>query len=186
MKQRSPVRLTLLVEDRRHERFTRMVCKQLGFDPRKMIVAPYLVGRGSAKQRVTQTIPVFVRQHRSRSGHQKDIALLVVTDADELEVAARRNQLDDALNAAGITPRAADERIVLWIPKWHIETWLKHFAGEVVVEAEPYSYKASPQKERDGADGFFREYQPWKTDPQKLATLPSLKEAYKESERLDF
>ena len=86
-----------------------------------------------------------------------------------------------------VKPLAIEERIALWIPRWHVETWLKHFAGEVaVVETEKYSHKASSQSERDGAEAFVREYHLWKADSSNIATLPSLKNAYSETERVDL
>ena len=186
MTPRNPVRLTLLVEDSRHERFARMVCKHLGYETRRLTVAPYLVGRGSAKKAVTEAFSTYVQKHRSKSSHQGDLALLVVTDADELEVAARRDQLDEALQSVDVTPVESHERIAVWIPRWHIETWLKYFAGDPnVVETVKYSHNVGSQRERDGADSFFQQYQDWKRDPEELETLPSLANAYPETTRID-
>ena len=180
----SKFRLTLLVEDQRHERFARMVCSQFGIAARNMRVVAHPVGRGSGKQWVTQQYPEWVRKQRSKN-HQQTIALLIVTDVDELTSTIRRAQLAESLKLNAIDARTPNERIVLWLPKWRVETWLKHFAGEAVDEVTKYSHRVSADKERAAALKFFEEFQQFQLEPDQLTTLPSLRDAYEETTRLD-
>jgi hypothetical protein len=114
------VRFTLLVEDRALERFVRESLLELGVHRREIYVLPFLAGKGSAKQRVDREYPAQVRAYRRKA--YENIALLVGTDADEQTVQQRARQLADGLQQSGLVPRADDEQIALWLPKWNIET----------------------------------------------------------------
>ncbi len=177
-------RLTVLVEDYRTAQFTRSVCRQFGIPSHDVTFEPIPVGRGSGKQWVTQQYPELVRKQRSKS-YQPNIATLVVTDVDELTSTVRRAQLAESLKLNAIDARTPNERIVLWLPKWHIETWIKHFSGDAVDEDTKYSHSVSADKERAAALKFFEEFKQFQLEPAQLTTLPSLRDAYMETTRLD-
>jgi hypothetical protein len=132
---RSPVRVMLLVEDKALERFSREILIAAGVDRRAIRVEPYPIGRGDAKDWVDAALPAKVRELRSRR-HQRDIALLAATDADNQTVAQRVRRLDESLADAGLEPRDATERIAFLVPKWSIDTWLLHYAGDTRHEDE--------------------------------------------------
>lgn len=116
------VRFLILVEDRKLERFVRECLYALGVHTREIRVVDYLEGRGSAKQRIDREYPVQVQAYRRRCS--ENIALIVGTDADEQTVQQRISRLGQVLRQAELEPRASDERIAIWVPRWHIETWL--------------------------------------------------------------
>jgi hypothetical protein len=65
-------------------------------------------------------------------------ALVVLTDADAMTVAARIATLEQALRAANLPPRGSTEAIALFVPRRNIETWLAYLAGDNVDEEREY------------------------------------------------
>jgi hypothetical protein len=183
MIQRRGIRVAILVEDRLLERFARRVLTELGFASHELRVIPgYPHGKGSGKQWVAQQYLAEVPAQRRAANHQK-VALLVGTDADNLSVDARARQLADALKTANEPAREAHERIIHWIPKWSIETWLLHLLGNLPVD-ETKSLKkrftaATRVEWNTIATKFVDEYHNRPSD-----TLPSLSSTYSETDRL--
>ena len=142
---------------------------------------PYPVGK-NAKQWVTRQYPGKVQLHRRKAAEQ--VALLVGTDADEQTVQQRRECLDAALNENGLPPQEARERIVLWIPKWHIETWILALLGQNVNEDDNYKHAARDADVPAAAKGFADRFRTFKQDGT-IQLLPSLRTAFQETQRLD-
>jgi hypothetical protein len=183
MKDKKKVRVTLLVEDRTLERLAREVLLKFGFSRHEMYVIKYPVGRGSAKQWIDRQYPEQVKLYRSKANHQARIALLVGTDADQLTVQQRQNQLEAALQSAEFSSREVAERIALWIPRWHVETWLRALSG---LEAnEETDYKPVVRAPDFGliAAEFVGQFRAVERDAT-LATLPSLLVTYAETRRI--
>jgi hypothetical protein len=178
------VRITLLVEDRLLERFIRQVLLTFGFHRRELRVLPYPVGQGSAKLWVDRQYPREVRAYRSKATYQQ-IAMLVGTDADEQTHQQRLQRLESALQAEGADARTQDERIVVWIPKWHIETWIAHFSSLEVVEHERCKHRIAKSNVPACAKAFVDEYRAF-ADGQTIETLASLYAAYHETTRLQL
>ncbi len=178
---RRGVRITILVEDQALERFSREILLKLGYSRRELRVTPYCVGQGSAKDWVGREYLVEVRRMRSKP--YQDLGLVVGTEADEQTVIQRDNRLSTDLQAAGVAPRNGDERIVLWIPKWNVETWLLYFAGDVRDENQNYKNDVKKPDYREVATAFVAEYRKYKQG-NTIHTQPSLKMAYKETDRL--
>ena len=181
MAKKKGVRVTLLVEDEALERFSREVLIDLGYSRHEIRVTNYPVGKGSAKDWVNNQYPVHVRTIRSKSYQQ--LALVVGTDADEATVRERADRLVNSLENEGLAARQHQERIVLWIPKWNVETWLLYFAGDARDEDQNYRKDVTKPDYRAAGAAFVREFRSCMTD-DSIDTQPSLKSAYAETKRL--
>jgi hypothetical protein len=183
MAKKRGVRITILVEDETLERFARGVLLEFGFSRHELRVISYPVGKGSMKDWVENQYPDQVKTLRSKAYQQ--IGLLVGTDADENTVQQRMNKLAEALQNANMAAREDNERIVLWVPRWNVETWILHFLGDT--RDEDTNYKAEVKKPNFVvvAQAFVEEYREWKGD-DTIATLPSLTNAYSETQRFEL
>ena len=183
MTDKKKVRVTLLVEDRALERFTREVLLKFGFSRHEMHVIEFPVGRGSAKQWIDQQYPEQVRLYRSKANHQANLALLVGTEADELTVQQRHGQLDAVLSFADSDSRTATERIALWIPRWHVETWLYALSGSNANEETDYKNLVPQPDYVAAAAEFVRQYRAVQRG-ETISALPSLQVAFAETRRI--
>lgn len=183
MAKKRGVRITIVVEDEALERFARAVLWQFGFSTRELRSIPYPVGRGSAKDWVDKQYPVEVRVLRSKA-YQK-VGLLVGTDADEGTLAHRFQRLSESLKAHGVAARADGERIVVWVPKWNVETWILHLMGDTRDEDHDFRHDCKRPEFAHVASAFVDEYRRFTRD-DTLETLPSLKTAYDETARLEL
>jgi hypothetical protein len=173
------VLVVLLTEDKQQQVFTRRFLQGLGYDPRKLRVLPIPQGQGSGEQYVRERYASEVRNLRSGQFQQ---ALVVVLDADTGEVADRTRQLAAELNAAGLEPRADDERIVHLIPRRNIETWIAYLRGEQVNEKDKYQRL---KRERDCQPAVDRLVELYRSNqPLPVGCPSSLKTALEELHRL--
>src|SRR3954452_22214457 len=108
MPTRRGVRVALLVEDEALDRFAYCVLLVLGFHRREIRVERSPKGQGSAKQWVSRRFPNEVQAQR-RKANSQNVALVVGTDADEIEVIERARELDSSLDNAGLDPRESKE-----------------------------------------------------------------------------
>jgi len=182
MPRRRGVRIAVLVEDEALRSFADKVLRSFGFRRREIRLIPYPVG-SNAKQWVTREYPGEVRVYRRQANHQQ-VTLLVGTDADEQTVQQRHDALAESLRQAALPPREEHERITLWIPKWHIETWILHLAGQEVSEDKSYKHDVRNPDFAATAEKFVEHFRELKKDPNG-ETLPSLKRAFQETKRLD-
>ncbi len=113
---------TLLVEDRAHGLFVYRLLLHWGVARQRIRAVPYPDGKGSGEQHVRVSFPGNLAAHRHSAARR---CLVVVTDADQVEVTRRRQHLLEQLAASGVAPPQGDEAVML-IPKRHIEAWL-HF-----------------------------------------------------------
>jgi hypothetical protein len=84
---------------------------------------------------VLRMFPQEVLACRQRTKKAKTL-LIVVADADDNTVEARRRQCNDALSVAGYPLLQQSEPVALLIPRRHIETWIRCLLGEEVSEVE--------------------------------------------------
>jgi len=182
MAKKRGVRVSIVVEDRALERFSREILLRFGFGRDELRVTPYPVGRGSAKQWVEEQYPLEVRAMRSK--RYQNLAVVVGTDADEATVNQRRSRLARALQSHNLAARAEGERIVFWIPKWNVETWILYFAGDRRDEDHDYRNDVKEPDYRATAEAFVRQYREYKQGGA-IDTQPSLLPAYEETARLD-
>lgn len=121
------IRVVLLCEDKQLSVFARRFLKNRGYSDNVFeIPRPPEAEVGSRKQWVTRQYPEQLKYVRKRSG----AVLVVCTDADELTVDRRLEELDEACKQSNLPPRTADDPVVMIIPKWNIETWLAYLRGE--------------------------------------------------------
>ena len=136
----------------------------------------------NAKQWVTRQYPNEVAAYRRKATHQQ-VALLVGTEADEQTVGQRLEALAASLATARAPAGARNEAIVLWIPKWHVETWLLFLLGNTVNENEKYRYDAGRSDFAAVGEQFVRRFRESSTRPP-ATSLPSLEAAFQETTRL--
>ncbi len=179
------VRVTILVEDKLLERFAREALLELGYHRRELRVLPYPVGRGSAKQWVDHQYPIEMQAYRRVAQYQR-VALLVGSEADELSVETRRHQLDSSLESSSLPGRGDDEHVCIWVPKWHVETWILHLLGEQVDEET--NYKNRVRHLRINFSQIAAKFVAYYRTGVAVTTpvLPSLELAIAETRRLDF
>ena len=135
-------------------------------------------GQGSGKKWVTTKLVTEVRAIRSKP-HQQ-LAVLVGTDVDELEIADREKELSSALIEDGTGDRQGGERIAYWLPRWSIETWLKKLTGEEVDEETRYKHQVKKPNFKALAVKFVNSYR----DGNDLE-LVSIAHAHLETPRIE-
>ncbi len=90
--------------------------------------------RRAGSQYVRLQFPRQVAACRSKLGKGTKCLLIVVVDADNLSALERRESLQEGLAQSGISTLKTEEPIVLLIPKWQIETWIKCLLGQSMEE----------------------------------------------------
>jgi hypothetical protein len=126
--------IVILCEDRQQATFARhflTLYLKIRHPRRIREVLPVLGGSG--EQFVRKQIVEEVKMYR-RNRHRKNIALVVITDADILTLEIRRKMLSDALDAAEINPIEDSESIAIFIPKHEIETWIDFLETQNAVD----------------------------------------------------
>jgi hypothetical protein len=136
----------ILVEDKQQLVFVTRLLQKLGYEKHKLRLLPLPAGQGSAEQYVREHYAQEVQELRRRAG-QLQLAFVVVLDADTGSVEEHQRQLAVQLQAAGLQPRAADERIVHLIPRRNIETWIAYLLGQEVNEADEYERLTGRERE---------------------------------------
>jgi hypothetical protein len=179
---RKGVRLVLLCEDDEHRRFARHVFHKLGRHYRELRTLVCPAGRGSAEQWVRQRYAEEVRVYRRRANTQQGIALVVTVDADQQTVDYRHAQLSQSLNEFALAERGTAERIVIWVPKRHIETWVADLLGQDVSEEDDCKNLMRDADYRPAADRFVERYRGPGSRPANV--LPSMSRAFDETDRL--
>ena len=125
------VQVVILCEDTQHESFLLRFLERMGWPRRGMRVEKAPPGEGSAEQFIRKRFPLELEAHRSRPVRQ---ALVVMWDGDNQGLAARLRTLDQACTDHQINPRAANERVAVFVPTWNLESWLAYLDGETIDE----------------------------------------------------
>ena len=171
------LRITVLAEDKRHQSFVRRYLMCHGCSTHKIFMEPLPGGRGAGEQWVRERYVESVYRIRRKS---ENVALIVVLDADTEEIVRRRVQLEGDLEK----PRQAGERIVHFIPKRNIETWILCLDGEVVDEVKNHRKDHSIEERiAPAAVAFFDWTRPNAAVPTHC--IPSLYAAIPEAQRLE-
>lgn len=87
--------------------------------------------RGCGSQYVRERFPKEVAACRGR--HAQSL-LIVITDADNKSAIERERTLHNELTQNHHDAIKAEEPIIILIPKWQVETWVKCLYGQVVQE----------------------------------------------------
>lgn len=125
--------VVILAEDQEHQNLVWHYLKHCTAYKKKMKCVrklPLPGGRGCGSQYVRQQFPGQVAACRRR--HASNL-LIVITDADNLSTAAREQTLLDELSQNNQIP-IGPEAIVILVPKWQVETWVKCLLGQAVQE----------------------------------------------------
>jgi hypothetical protein len=123
----------VLVEDECHRRFVRSYLQQLNYTNHDIRVEPLASGRGSGEAWVRARYAPAVKAYRTCASRAQT-SLVVAIDADTGDVARRARQLQEGLDAEGLSERTDRERIVHLIPRRNIETWILNLNGNPVDE----------------------------------------------------
>ena len=127
----------ILCEDRLQAVFVRTYLMMRGIDRRRIVSRFAPSGIGSGEQFVRDQYAFQVEAHR-RAVARRSGVLIVVIDADNESVHHRLRQLDKLLQASNQTRRDRNERIGIFVPKRHIETWIRYASGMSVDEEGDY------------------------------------------------
>ena len=128
------VQIVLLCEDTQHEAFARRFLEETGWSTRRLRVEKAPGGRGSAEQFVRARFPRELAAYRRKRGSVAQ-ALIVILDGDRRGVGERQVELDEACSTKEIETRRDDERVLVLVPTWNIETWIAYLDGQHVDEA---------------------------------------------------
>ena len=143
------MQIVLLCEDTQHEAFARRFLSENSWDTRRLRVEKAPGGRGAADQFVRERFPVELAAYRRKQASVAQ-ALIVILDGDNHGIHARQAELDEACQSKGIEARQRDERVLVLVPTWNIETWIAYLDGIAVDEATPnYPRLARPRECRD-------------------------------------
>jgi hypothetical protein len=136
---KSRIQIVLLCEDKQQLVFARHFLEKRGFDKRKIIPLIPSVAQ-SGEQFVRESYLSEVKKYRQKCNHLA-ISLIVMTDADNLSVKQRLNQLSSILQENNLPDRQKEEAIAIFIPKRNIETWIGYLIkGEKVNEEDKKTY----------------------------------------------
>ena len=131
---RRNVQIVLLCEDGQHEAFARRFLKEMGWKNRQLRVEKAPQGGGSGEQYVREHFPAKLANCRKQAVRRGLIALI---DGENKGVAGRLAELKKACEERDIEFRRDDERILVLVPTWQLETWFAYLDGEVVDESKP-------------------------------------------------
>jgi len=129
-----PSTVVILAEDQEHQNLVWHYLKNCTPYRKKMgrVRKVALPGnRGSGSQYVREQFPVQVAACR---GQQANNLLIVITDADNLSAADRERTLHDEMATSKHDAVNAEEPIIIFVPKWQLETWVKCLIGQTVRE----------------------------------------------------
>ena len=126
------VQIVLLCEDTQHETFARRFLEEMGWSTRRLRVEKAPAGRGSAEQFVRVRFPIELAAIRRQQLAQ---VLIVILDGDNQGTQGRQAELDEACQSNQMEIRRLDERVLVLVPTWNIETWIAYLDGQTVDEA---------------------------------------------------
>lgn len=137
------VQIVLLCEDTQHETFARRFIEKAGWSTRRLRVEKAPGGRGSAEQFVRVRFPRELAAYR-RQRRAVAQALIVILDGDKKGARRRAAELDEACRSNQMDVRRLDERVLVLVPTWNIETWIAYLDGQTVDEAK-HDYPRLPR-----------------------------------------
>lgn len=180
---RSKLRVKVLAEDKRQERFLRALFESLGFARRNISFNVAPAGAGAAEAWVRKRFPSEVKALRSKN-YQTSLRLVAMRDGDAAGVTRRKNELMTELAGAGLDARQDGERIALPVPTWSIETWLLAILGSPDVSETESLKSAFPPAGRSEREALLAAAANWPHASNTAAPLPSLADGVTEIARL--
>ncbi len=160
----------ILCEDRQTQEFIRHFLAHQGI--RRVRAVPVPGRQGSGEEFVRLMLPNELRELKRKKYNRR--ALIVCTDADNLNIEDRRKKLfsdvDDELIYCPL--------MLLWIPKHQIETWIYELKGIDNIDEDTIYRHNKPIRCRRESEKMSVMFQ---NGGDKIR-LPSMKAAYKEYE----
>lgn len=183
-------RLHVLCEDSLHQRFVESLADKWGIGPRQRRIDASPAARGSASQYVLDHYTAAVKRWRAER-HDENVGLLVLVDGDEQGLVQRRRQLDQKLREASMAAISASDPVAVFVPTWHIETWLAWLCGHRPVD-ELTRYKLDDAAGREVARLIQQgQYSPrraanawWPAADDEDLHVPTLTHARQEARRV--
>ncbi len=132
-----PSTVVILAEDQEHQNLVWHYLKNCTPYKKKMGRVRKVALPGSRRcgsQYVREQFPVQVAACR---GQQANNLLIVITDADNLSTSERERTLSNELTQKNCDAVTVEEPIIILIPKWQVETWVKCLLGDSVLEDDP-------------------------------------------------
>src|SRR5438477_1878846 len=126
--------IIILAEDKEHEILVKRYLQRAGHNDRSIRPVALPGSRQGGSQHVREQFPKQVKECRGTLGRRASCLLIVITDADNLTTLQRERTLEDELDQAGHGQIVPTEPIVILIPKWQVETWIKCALGQVISE----------------------------------------------------
>jgi len=123
--------LILLCEDKQQSAFMRRFFSAMGWDKRRIRVIP--LPSKSGEQHVRIHFPKELKAYRTRR-HKVRCGLAVMIDGDNQGVVKRIRQLDDECRKHEVEIRNSHEAVAIFVPTWHIESWIACLDGQEVDE----------------------------------------------------
>ena len=134
-----PSAIVILAEDQEHQNLVWHYLKNCSRYKKKMREirkVPLPGSQGCGSQYVREQFPKEVAECRKR--YLKPL-LIVITDADNLSAVEREQTLHKELAENNHHAVNAAEPIVILVPKWQVETWIKCLVGQNVLESDKNS-----------------------------------------------
>ncbi len=123
--------LVLLCEDRQQSAFMIRFFSTMGWNRRRIRVLPF--ANMSGEQHVRLNFPKELEAYRKRKNKVR-CGLAVMIDGDNQGVVKRIRQLDDECKRHEVEIRNNDEAVAIFVPTWHIESWITYLDGQEVDE----------------------------------------------------
>ena len=179
MKLSKDYKYTVLCEDKLSHCFTRRFLIAQGVNGRKIIMTS-LPAAGCGEQYVRQQFPRYLTALRSKSFDSN--ILVVIIDADAKSCAERRSQFDEMCLDSNVRVCTENDRLLIFIPRRNIETWVKYYSGESVDEETDYAHYLNGHESDcyPAADKMSEDF----SKSEFSSTLTSLQFAYKEYTKL--
>lgn len=141
---RRRVTIVLICEDQQHEVFARRFLEKVGVGRRQIRVVRVPRGRGSAEQFVREQFPcelVTYRTNRRRVAQ----ALVVMIDGNGMEWKKRIDQLRDSCHQKRVPWPDEQDKVLIAVPTWSIETQFAYLDVKDVTETTPYPRLSKPR-----------------------------------------
>ena len=127
----------ILCEDKLTQCYIRRFLLAQGISWRK--ISPVaLPAAGCGEQYVREQFPRYLQHLRSKLFNAT--VLVVAIDADIKTCSQRKIQLKNACSVCAVVPQSKSDKLLLFIPKRTIETWIKYFDDETVDESYNYAH----------------------------------------------
>ncbi len=140
MKFNNHYQYTVLCEDKKTGSFIENVLKDQGINAHRIVLRVSTSGVGSGEAFVRREYPKQLKALRAINYNKR--VLIVCTDADTKTVKERKDFLDKicADQDPLVEKRKAGETVIMWIPKRHIETWIRFFGGDHTVTEDTKTF----------------------------------------------